>query len=392
MGWELDKLAFFTDHIFKVDPNGLRYSEGKITSSTFDRYLSICDQVVVVCRESAISHSTAQLYSLSSNSHVEFRALRGSSWLSIFIRHGLHNFGLVRSVIKSSSFVALRCPAFISALFLPSVLLERKEYAVEVVGDAFQAIRSATRGKAFSLPLAIMMHIITKVVIKNATGAIYVTASILQRNYPCSGITASASNVEIDSVSCEVLQRRLAKSSRGLPEKFVVGVIGSFNNKYKGIDVLVKAVGELRRKGLPVRLEVVGSGDAGNLNISDDLRDHIILRGSLSRDEIFEWLEQIDVYCQPSRTEGLPRALIEAMSRGCPAVATDVGGIPELLENNYLCGPGDVDGLALLLRRVYESGEERDAMALRNFKFSQAYNKDVLSARRRDFWAAIANR
>lgn len=376
--------------MFKVDPQGLRYSEGKIVSSTFDRYLSICDRVVVVCREQKICPSNTHLYMLSSNCHVEFRALRGVSWFSVFVRHGLHNFGLVRSVIRESSFLALRCPAFISLMFFPSVLLERRRYAVEVAGHAYDAVRSATRGRFFSLPLSLIMHITTRFVVNKAVGAIYVTAGVLQRDYPCTGISAAASNVEIERSSSKVLDRRLEKLAPVKYEEFVIGVIGSFNNKYKGIDVLIKAVVELKRKSVPVRLEVVGAGDEVNLGISDEVRDYIVLHGSLGRDDILEWLERIDVYCQPSRTEGLPRALIEAMSRGCPAVATNVGGIPELLEDRYLCIPGDVDGLASLLMHVYEHGEERAAMALRNFEFSHAFSNDVLSAKRLEFWNAVA--
>ena len=56
----------------------------------------------------------------------------------------------------------------------------------------------------------------------------------------------------------------------------------------------------------------------------------------MPHEKIFDWLDSIDIYVQPSRQEGMPRALIEAMSRGVPAFGANTGGIPELLSDQYL--------------------------------------------------------
>src|SRR5690625_396249 len=56
----------------------------------------------------------------------------------------------------------------------------------------------------------------------------------------------------------------------------------------------------------------------------------------MRHNEVFDWLETIDLYAQPSRQEGLPRALIESMSRGVPAFGANTAGIPELLENEFI--------------------------------------------------------
>ena len=71
-----------------------------------------------------------------------------------------------------------------------------------------------------------------------------------------------------------------------------------------------------------------------------DLRDRIVSRGRIPTGApIFEFLDSLDLYLQFSRGgEGLPRALVEGMSRGCPAIGSTVGGIPELL-TECLCVP-----------------------------------------------------
>ena len=60
----------------------------------------------------------------------------------------------------------------------------------------------------------------------------------------------------------------------------------------------------------------------------------MIFRRFVWEDKVFEWLDTIDLYVQPSLTEGMPRAAIEAMSRGCPVVVSDVGGLKNLVDKN----------------------------------------------------------
>ena len=75
----------------------------------------------------------------------------------------------------------------------------------------------------------------------------------------------------------------------------------------------------------------------------------------LKRAEVMTQLDRADLFVLASRTEGLPRALLEAMARGLPCVATRVGGIPELLDDDVLCDGGSVaqlvDRIGAILRR-----------------------------------------
>ena len=79
---------------------------------------------------------------------------------------------------------------------------------------------------------------------------------------------------------------------------------------------------------------MVGDGDRTRLEqvIRDnDVAEQVEFLGAMTHDKVFNWLDTIDLYVQPSRQEGLPRALIEAMSRGLPAIGAATGGIPELI-------------------------------------------------------------
>src|SRR5699024_6751625 len=88
-------------------------------------------------------------------------------------------------------------------------------------------------------------------------------------------------------------------------------------------------------QGITVEYQAVGGGSPTRLkHLARELgiEDRVKFLGPLDHDAVFSWLETVDIYAQLSRTEGLPRALVEAMSRGCACIGTEVGGIPELLE------------------------------------------------------------
>lgn len=130
----------------------------------------------------------------------------------------------------------------------------------------------------------------------------------------------------------------------------------------KGLDDLVEAVARLRERLPGLRVAVAGSGPQ-----EEELRARIE-RAGLSeafrllgtRSDVGSLLAAADAFCLPSRHEGLPISLLEAMQAGLPCVATRVGGIPGLVEDGadaLLVEPADPDGLAEALARVLSDRE-----------------------------------
>ena len=97
----------------------------------------------------------------------------------------------------------------------------------------------------------------------------------------------------------------------------------------------------------------------------------------------------MDLYIQPSFHEGLPRALIEAMSRGLPALASNAGGSEELLAPAYIHQKGDAQLLSKQIFEMLNNPQGMEKAAKENFVKAQDYSKDVLMPRRADFWAAF---
>ena len=103
----------------------------------------------------------------------------------------------------------------------------------------------------------------------------------------------------------------------------------------KGLLDLFEAFTLLIKGNSGLRLICVGAGPLEGALESfigrHGLGKRIVLTGERSPREIAEWMAAADLFCLPSHSEGCPNVLVEAISCGCPAVATGVGGIPELL-------------------------------------------------------------
>lgn len=139
----------------------------------------------------------------------------------------------------------------------------------------------------------------------------------------------------------------------------------------KGHDVLLDAVRQLVDEGRRLEVWLAGAGPkeeeirrrARRLGLEEVVR----FQGYVPNAQVVEWLAtgRVDVVVLPSESEGLPVSLIEALAHGVPAVATNVGGVPELLGDG--CGelvpPRDPGALAAALSRVLASPQLRAGYA-----------------------------
>jgi glycosyltransferase involved in cell wall biosynthesis len=100
-------------------------------------------------------------------------------------------------------------------------------------------------------------------------------------------------------------------------------------------------------------------------------------------------LDHADLFVLPSRTEGLPRAMIEAMARALPCIGSTVGGIPELLPPEDLVPPGDAAALARKIREVVCDPDRMARMSARNLEQARQYREDALSGRRIAFYQRV---
>jgi glycosyltransferase involved in cell wall biosynthesis len=155
---------------------------------------------------------------------------------------------------------------------------------------------------------------------------------------------------------------------------------------------VLRALAEPKSKGIcSFEYHLAGDGDRAALEKLAErlgIRDLVVFEGVMPHDQIFAWLDSMDIYIQPSAVEGLSRALLEAMSRGLPAFASDAGGNPELLPPACLHRYGDVSRIVRQLESL--TPDTMLDMAGASFEKAGKYEKDLLENRRRDFYARFA--
>ncbi len=169
------------------------------------------------------------------------------------------------------------------------------------------------------------------------------------------------------------------RDSLFLKDRVELLTVGAFNI-VKGTKHIVEAIKYLQ--DLNIRLNIVGPYDKQDsyyLEVIDiieknSLRDKIEIYGFLDKQDLSRLFSDCDIYALPSLFEGYGIVIAEAISFGLPIVATRVGAVPELIENNVngiLVDPKDSEGLARGIRKLINDDKLRAKMRKNNFEKSK---------------------
>jgi sugar transferase (PEP-CTERM/EpsH1 system associated) len=175
---------------------------------------------------------------------------------------------------------------------------------------------------------------------------------------PADRIRVIHNGVDVERFApCPEAGREIRRELGLSPEAFVAGTVGRMV-AIKDQGILLKAVAELVREGIDAHAVLVGAGPEmarlrSLVDASPELTNRVVLPGVAERIPAF--LAAFDVFVLPSLREGMSNTVLEAMASALPVVATRVGGNPDLVEDDvtgWLFPPGDVAGLAAMLRRL----------------------------------------
>ncbi|MBA3562822.1 MAG: glycosyltransferase family 4 protein [Gammaproteobacteria bacterium] len=149
------------------------------------------------------------------------------------------------------------------------------------------------------------------------------------------------------------------------PGKFVVGHIGALDQATKGQLFLIQAARAIEVSHPDIHFLFVGEG-----------RDEALLRGEAEKlrnvsfigfsDHVGDWLSTFDLFAFPSLQEGLGSILLDALDFALPVVASDVGGIPDVIshgENGLLVPPANPAALKNAILALYSDNGRRNAMS-----------------------------
>ena len=368
-------------HFAMTDDGSLWTSNASLHYSFWTRYLDVFDGVRLLVRANRSAEppkgwKTATGPRISVIPIPDFASATGFAQNYRFIRK------TVARALEGDDAIILRLPFFIGNEILRSVPASRP-YGVEIVADPYDAYAPGANKHPLRPVLRWWFSRVLRDQCAHAAAAAYVTERALQTRYPCPSFSTNYSSIQLLDSDFVPAPR----PPRYDPRTFTVITVGTLAQLYKAPDVLIDALGECVRAGTNLRLVVVGDGkyrpelEARAAGLG--LQQHICFLGQLTTgDAVREELDQADLFVLPSRQEGLPKAMLEAMARGLPCVGSTVGGIPELLPAEDVVPPGDVFALATTIRAVLANPDRMAAMSARNLDKAREYREESLRARR----------
>ena len=302
----------------------------------------------------------------------------------------LHRKGrAVREAVEKSDLVLVRFASFSSAFVCSVARKMGKPVFAEVMSCGWDGLWN--HGLMGKLAAPVMLFAVKRS-LWSADYALYVTEEFLQKRYPCKNKTVGVSNVVINEISSEIRQKRSERLAQTDYCDITLMTSGAVNVWYKGQHFVIRAIPLLNQMGVRVKYYCVGQGDPSYLKKVAQkcgVEDQVVFTGAVSHDEVFRFIDRCDIYIQPSLQEGLPRALVEAMSRGCPAIGARTGGIPELLPNSCIVRRKSVKDIANTVKKMLDNGLEQ--YSNKSFLRAEDFQSDKLDLKRNAYFEYVCN-
>lgn len=377
--------------VFSVHERPILTFEGNIYhpySNVITKYFALADKISYgVGNSIEISKGAAEKLEKISNPNIRFVHLNRINSLKSFLFSRRKNWEILDEEIKKSDIIVARLPSFTGLQAVEFAKKYKKPYMVEVIGCAWDGYWNYNlKGKI----IAPFLFFSTQNAIKHATHAVYVTQEFLQKRYPCNGKSIGASNVCIYPNDKSILHNRIERirnMSLRCDREISIATSAGIDNPVKGHEYVIRAISSLNKEGGNYHYYIIGGGEKSRLeSIARKLGiiNNVHFVGQLQQDEVLKYLNNIDIYVQPSKQEGLPRALIEAMHQGCPSIGSSIAGIPELLEKECLFKKGNVNELILRIKQM--TPDQMIQHAHYNYRKAQEYLFDAISLRRKKFF------
>lgn len=369
---------------FRLYEIGGRLYLNDTTYTTVERYKNVFGKVILCTRvvEKAETNSKLKDATILIDSYITIEKL-----IDVLLGK---NDALIKTSIENTDIVIARVPSIIAYRVSKLAHKFHKPVLALAMGCAWDVYWNYSLLGKFVAPY---MFLEMKKVLKNSDYALYVTSSFLQKRYPCDcKLNIGVSDVKIDGVDDRVLEKRIIKiRKKKLNKNISIMTIGDVSSKIKGQKYVVEAMKMLKDEGIIVEYILVGEGDrkyllnfANNMGVASQLR----FTGRLNSDEVIEALDETDIYIQPSLSEGLPRSVIEAMSRACPIIVSKVGGNPELIDSEYIVLPKSSKAIYEKVKEI-SCEEQMLEQARRNLKKAKEYDNLTLSQKRNEFFETI---
>lgn len=373
------------EHHFVRTPDGRVWTETTFAYQFWQRYLQVFDSVRVIARVRN-ADSTRAGWSQASGPAVTFADVPDYHGPYQYLACWLKIRSVLREQADSNQAVILRVSSSLGSAFVDH-LRQGQPFGVEVIGDPYDVFQRGSVIHSLRPLLRAWFTAELKRLCGAACAAAYVTRHALQARYPCPAFSTSFSDVEIGPdalVSCP----RDGTVSHSEPMRLIC--IGSLAQMYKGVDVLLRAMATCVKQGFRLSLTVVGDGrhrpELEQFAATLGLKHCVHFVGQLGAGSaVRDALDAADLFVMPSRVEGLPRAMVEAMARALPCIGSNIGGIPELISLDSLAPVGDDAALAHVIMTVLQDSQRMARMSAENLARANEFGEESLLENRTAF-------
>lgn len=393
----MNKLLVVDEHHYYRTPDGVVWIPSQNDYYFWKRYLNVFDKIKVVGRMQDIDKVPNNML-VSSGPNVEFYAIPNYTGP---IQYALKFFSVrkkLSSVHLDCTHAIFRLPSELSFNIYHDFLKSNKPYAVELLIDPWDALAPGTTSSIVRPLVRRRWHRLVGEMCLSANGAAYVTERILQNRYPCkAGVEGESDRYFTSHYSSINMPSEFLSSPRMIcsdRKTYVISHVGTMQNYIKGQDVLLKAIKEVRDRGYDVKCTLVGDGKIKDkfleLAMVLGINEHVKFTGNLCGSHaVRDILINSDIFVFPTKAEGLPRVLIEAMACALPCVSTPVNGVPELLTDDFLVNPQDVNGFANKIIWLINNRDVMMKVSKKNRELAEGYTADKLEQRRTLFYRKL---
>lgn len=189
---------------------------------------------------------------------------------------------------------------------------------------------------------------------------------LIKKNVLPASKTTTLTHTVYNFSKFNLIDKESVKSELGIDKKIKIIFFAGMLRKLKNADILIRSTSVLLKENYDLNLILAGSGyekeNLYRLAEKVNILKYVKFLGNIDEDLLVKYYNAADVFCLPSRNEGLPNVIVEALLCGTPVVATKVGEIPRIIrdaENGYLVETNSAQSLAKGLQNALERQWDR---------------------------------
>jgi glycosyltransferase involved in cell wall biosynthesis len=384
------KLSVVLEKRFIGAPDGTIWTDAGFAYSFWKRYLEVFDHVKVIARVRVVNAASSDL-NRADGQGISFAAIPYYIGPWQYLMRSISIKRAATNSIAPKDAVIMRVGSQIASCILPYLEKTGKPYGLEVVGDPYDVFAPGSVRHPLRPFFRWWFVRQLRDQCAKACAVAYVTKEALQRRYPPSlgAFSTHYSSIELTGSAFVASSRKVQKKT-----SLTLINVGTMAQFYKAQDILIDAVWKCVNDGFDLKLILVGDGKHRNELETQvkvlDFSNRVTFTGQLpGSDAVRVQLDQADLFLLPSKQEGLPRAMIEAMARGLPCIGSTIGGIPELLPDEDMVSPGDSTVLSKKIQEVACDPLRMTRMSARNLEKAKNYYEEILRERRMPFYQYV---